>query len=98
MKQAKTAADILLSPVMSEKSLQGENRSQYTFFVANDATKVDVKRAIKEVYDVMPARVRMINTDGKQVRFGRYMGRRASNKKAIVILPQGKQIAIHEGV
>ena len=94
----KTAQSTLISPVMSEKAMQGEMRGQYTFFVALDATKVDVKRAVAEVYDIIPTRVRIINTDGKSLRFGRFMGRRSATKKAIVTLPKGKTIAIHEGV
>lgn len=94
----KSAATVLLAPLMSEKALLGEMQGQYTFLVVTTATKVDVKRAVQEVYGVLPVRVRMVNTDGKVVRFGRFMGRRAAVKKAIVTLPKGKTIAIHEGV
>lgn len=78
--------------------MQAEMLGQYTFYVATTATKIDVKRAIAEVYGVVPVRVHMLNTDGKTVRFGRFTGRRAHTKKAIVTLPKGKTISIHEGV
>ena len=78
--------------------MQAELQGQYTFYVSNDATKIDVKRAITEVYGVVPTRVHILNTDGKNVRFGRFIGRRTHTKKAIVTLPKGKTIAIHEGV
>lgn len=93
-----SAQQIIIAPIMSEKAMQGELQGQYTFRVALDATKVDVKRAVSAMYDVTPIRVRMINSDGKITRFGRFMGRRAHTKKAIVTLPKGKTIAIHEGV
>lgn len=91
-------SDILIRPVMTEKSLQGEGRGHYTFFVASAANKVEIKEAIKELYGVMPTRVRIQNTEGKRVRFGRNMGRRNDMKKAIVVLPKGQTISIHEGV
>jgi large subunit ribosomal protein L23 len=94
----KSAATVLVHPIMSEKAMQAEMLGQYTFYVANNATKVDVKRAIAEVYGVVPTRVRMLNVDGKTVRFGKFIGRRTNTKKAIVTLPKGKTIAIHEGV
>lgn len=90
--------NVLIAPVMSEKAMQGEMQGKYTFFVAREATKIQVKQAVASIYGVLPVRVRMINTDGNNVRFGRFTGRRAATRKAVVTLPAGKQIAIHEGV
>jgi large subunit ribosomal protein L23 len=95
---AKQFETVLISPVMSEKALKGENMGQYTFYVQLDATKVEVKQAVQKVYGILPVRVRVINTDGKKTRFGQFIGRRTATKKAIVTLPKGKTIAIHEGV
>lgn len=92
------AARILLRPIVSEKSTHQEAGKKYSFFVAKDATKVDVKRAVKEVYGVIPTKVNMVISEGKSKRFGSMMGKRTNHKKAIVTVPQDKNLAIHEGV
>lgn len=94
----KSLSEVLIRPIMSEKALIGEGKGQYTFYVAKDANKIDVKAAVKAQYGVIPKRVRMLNIEGKRVQFGRRKGRRNDMKKAIVILPKGETIAIHEGV
>ena len=66
--------------------------------VGKTATKDAIKKAIKDVYGIKPRRVNVIHTDGKNVRFGRFKGRRSDYKKAIVTLPKGQKIEIHEGV
>jgi large subunit ribosomal protein L23 len=58
----------------------------------------NIKRAVKELYGVMPARVTVAHVQGRYVRFGRSMGRRSDYKKAVVTLPKGSTITIHEGV
>lgn len=88
----------IIRPIVSEKSLLHEGRGQYTFQVAGNATKIEVKQAVEELYGVRPAKVRMMNMPGKEVRFGRRIGRRSEWKKAVVMLPAGKSIHIHEGV
>ena len=93
-----TAARVLVRPMLSEKTTMQEAAGQYTFVVTPDATKPAIKRAIKEVYGVAPRRVNIINVEGKKKRFGRFIGRRSDWKKAIVSLPKGKTIQIHEGV
>lgn len=89
---------ILVKPLVTEKSAHAQSLGKYGFMVARNATKNNVKRAVFEVYGVMPEKVNMINTDGKWVRFGSSFGRRSDYKKAIVTLPAGKSITIHEGV
>lgn len=91
-------ADVLLRPMLSEKTTRLEGMRQYTFAVAPFATKVQVKQAVKAAYGVVPTRVNMSNTDGKLKRFGLRFGRRTAIKKAIVTLPKGKNIDIHAGV
>jgi len=54
--------------------------------------------AVEELYGTKPERVNVINVQGKVMRFGRSMGRRSDFKKAIVTLPSGKTINLHEGV
>lgn len=89
---------VLVRAIVSEKSTMNEARSVYTFEVAATATKIDVKNAVRAQYGVQPTTVRMINVEGKNVRFGRYMGRRSDWKKAVVSLPKGTTLDVHEGV
>ncbi len=93
------ASRILIRPIVSEKTTHQEAHKKYSFFVTKDATKVDVKRAVKEVYGVLPMKVNMVVGEGKVKRSGRGgEGRRNHYKKAIVTVAQDKNLAIHEGV
>lgn len=92
------SARILLRPLVSEKSTHVESEKKYTFFVSPTATKVDVKRAVKEVYGVLPLKVNMIVGEGKTKQLGRIRGKRNNSKKAIVTIAKDKNLAIHEGV
>lgn len=89
---------VIIAPVVSEKTARREQENTYTFLVDRLATKQQVKQAIKELYGVTPARVMMLNVPGKQVRFGRFEGRRSDYKKAMVKIAKGTSLAIHEGV
>ncbi len=89
---------VLVRPVISEKAAVAEAAGAYTFVVKNNASKVDIKNAIKEVYNVKPKKVSVMNMDGKIKRSGRSRGRRSDWKKAIITLPKGQTISIHEGV
>lgn len=90
----------LLHPLITEKSTIQNSLNQYAFVAAKRANKIDIKRAVKEIYGVTPLKVRIINNLGKTVRTGRrgITTRRKNWKKAIVILPQGKKIDVYEGV
>ncbi|MBT3816991.1 MAG: 50S ribosomal protein L23 [Candidatus Magasanikbacteria bacterium] len=92
------ALRILKKPVLSEKTTSQESGGQYTFIVDKDANKIEVKKAIEQVYGVRPAKVNMIWVEGKRKQSGKFTGRRSDYKKAIVSLPKGKRIDIHEGV
>ena len=93
------AAGILVRPIVSEKSTHGESDKKYSFFVSKSATKIDVKRAIKEVYGILPLKVNIIITEGKVKNLGRKSGgRRNDYKKAIVTIAKDKNLDIHEGV
>lgn len=94
----KAIKHVLLRPVVSEKAMARESAGVYTFVVDPAASKVDIKQAVAQVYGVVPTGVRVTNTEGKRVRFGRFSGKRKDMKKAIVTLPKGKKISIHEGV
>jgi len=89
---------ILLRPVVSEKAAIAAGSSTYTFVVANDATKIDVRNAVRALYGVEPVKVGIMNMQAKNVRFGRMKGRRTDWKKAMVTLPKGKTISVHDAV
>lgn len=89
---------VLLKTVVSEKATVSEGKGVYTFVVSNKANKTEVKKAVKEIYGVAPEKVRMLNVEGKEVHTGNRKGRKSGWKKAIVTLPKGKTINIHEGV
>lgn len=102
--QSKTASAgkdtnaVLVHPLVSEKASHDESHNTYTFVVNSRSTKIDIKRAIKEVYGVMPTAVRVLNVDGKVVAGRHGISRRKNWKKARVTLPKGTSIQIHEGV
>ncbi len=93
-----TSYRVLVRPLVTEKTARQESVNKYTFVVERSATKLEVKRAIKELYGVMPVTVAVSNLQGRRVRFGKYAGRRSDYKKAIVTLAKGSSITIHEGV
>ena len=84
----KTAQDIILKPVITEKSMDGLQVGKYTFKVAKDATKPEIKKAIEKLFGVEVAKVTTMNVNGKTKRLGRYEGMTASWKKAIVTLTE----------
>ena len=82
------AYDIIIKPVLSEKSYDGIAMKKYTFKVAKTATKTDIKRAVEEVFGVKVAKVNTSNVNGKIKRMGRNEGRTGAYKKAIVQLTE----------
>lgn len=92
------AASILLRPVISEKATLANSLNQYVFSVSNKANKIEIKKAIKAVYGVVPQAVNIVNELGKSVRVGRKFGKRKNTKKAIVTLKKGDSITIYEGI
>ena len=84
--------DIIKRPIITEKSMkvetdrQGNEIKKYTFEVPKTVNKLEIKYAVEEVFGVKVAKVNTMNYDGKLKRMGRYEGRRAAWKKAIVTL------------
>lgn len=78
--------DIIIKPVLSEKSYAGIADKKYTFKVIPSATKTQIKQAVEEIFSVKVAKVNTINVEGKLKRQGKYEGRRPNSKKAIVQL------------
>ncbi len=90
-------ADVLVAPVVSEKSYSGLADRKYTFKVHKDAHKTQVRQAIEQLFGVKVASVRMIKVAAKPKRRGVFKGVRPSWKKAIVQLHAGQTIEIFEG-
>ncbi len=91
--------DVILKPVISERSMDDAQRRKYTFKVATDANKTEVKHALEEIFEVEVEKVNIMNYSGKLKRMGRYEGRTAATKKAIVTLTEkSKQIEFFEGL
>ena len=78
--------DIIIAPVVTEKSNDGINLGKYTFKVNKNATKVDIARAVEKLFEVKVLKVNTIHVRGKKKRMGRYEGTTASWKKAIVTI------------
>ena len=90
--------DVILAPVLTEKSSAAMAAEKVTFRVHPDATKVLVKLAVEGVLGAKVAKVNMISKRGKQRRVGRLTGRTADWKKAVVTLKTGEKIALLEGL
>lgn len=95
----KTPYDVIIKPVISERSMEDAQAKKYTFKVATDANKTQVKDAIEEIFDVEVKKVNIMNVVGKQKRMGRNVGMTAASKKAIVTLTaDSKEIEFFQGL
>ena len=93
------AQDIILRPVVTEKSMAGMGEKKYTFRVANSATKIDIARAVEELFGVKVAKVNTLHVRGRLRQQGGTKGVTAAWKKAIVTLkPDSKTIEFFEGM
>ncbi len=81
--------DVLLSPVISEKSYGLLDQGKYTFLVRPDANKTQIKIAVEKVFDVKVSNVNTLNRQGKRKRTRQGFGQRSSSKRAIVTLREG---------
>lgn len=81
-----TSHDILKRPIITEQSMEGVAEKKYTFEVAKDANKIQIKKAVEEIFKVKVDKVTTINYIGKPKRMGVHFGKRADWKKAIVKL------------
>ena len=95
----KTAYDIIRKPVLTERSYDQMANRLYTFEVAVTANKVEIRKAIEEIFGVKVEKVNTLRQTGKIKRQGRYEGRRPEVKKAFVKLTaDSKNIAFFEGM
>ena len=95
----KTPYDVIISPVITEKSMDDAADKKYTFKVAPNANKTEIKAAVEEAFGVTVVKVNTANFDGKLKRQGRFVGRTPGYKKAIVTLSESsKNIEFFEGL
>ena len=95
----KNAYDVIITPVITEQSMDVAVDKKYTFKVAPTANKTQVKLAVEEIFGVEVAKVNIMNYDGKLKRMGRCAGYTPSYKKAIVTLtPDSKEIEFFQGL
>lgn len=95
----KLAQDIIVKPIITEASMMGIAAKKYTFKVASDANKVEIAKAVEELFGVKVAKVNTVTVNGKMRRYGRFEGYTASWKKAIVTLTEdSKTIEFFDGI
>lgn len=93
------AYDIIIAPVVTEKAVAGLTEKKYTFRVASNANKIEIKKAIEAIYGVNVAKVNTISMKGTKRRTGRYEGYTSDWKKAVVTLTEdSKTIADFDGL
>lgn len=93
------AQDIVIRPIITEKSMMGIAEKKYTFEVAKSATKIDIARAVEELFKVKVAKVNTVHVRGQLRRQGRFEGYTRAWKKAYVTLTQdSKTIEFFEGM
>ncbi|MEX5285612.1 50S ribosomal protein L23 [Selenomonas sputigena] len=86
------ARDILIRPLITEKSTQLMEEGKYVFVVAKKANKIEIAKAVAAIFKVKVADVNTVNVSGKVKRMGRFVGKRSDYKKAIVKLAPGETI------
>jgi large subunit ribosomal protein L23 len=92
----KTVRDVIIRPVVSEKSYAGLEQNTYTFLVDPRANKTEIKEAVQQIWDVRVVSVRTLHRKGKQKRRRFTRGKRPDQKRAIVTLAEGDSIEIFE--
>ena len=90
--------DVLLRPVLSEKAVGEIEAGKYAFFVHPSANRTQVKDAVERVFNVEVVKINVAKVRSKQKRLGRFTGRTAARKKAIVTLAAGQRIQQLEGL
>jgi large subunit ribosomal protein L23 len=98
VKKDGNAYRILVKPLITEKATEIGALNKYVFEVDKGANKIEIAKAIEEVYGVKPLDINIIRMKGKKVRYGRTLGKKKDWKKAIITLEKGKTIKIYEGV
>lgn len=92
----KSPRDVIIRPVVSEKSYAGVEMNRYTFLVHPDANKTEIKEAVQKIWNVQVTGVNTINRKGKVKRRRNVAGKRADRKIAVITLREGDAIEIFE--
>lgn len=90
--------DIIIRPIVTEKTSDMMKDNKYTFQVAMGANKTEIRQAIEDIFSVKVVNVNTIRVLGKTKRMGKYEGKRSDYKKAIVKLAEGNTIPLFEGM
>ena len=95
----KAPQDIVLKPVITERSMDALQTGKYTFKVDKNANKIEIKNAVEKLFDVSVAKVNTMNCQGRTKRIGSSIGKKADWKKAIVTLKEdSKTIEFFDGM
>lgn len=94
---AERLMQIILAPIVTEKAtFVAEKNKQVAFRVVDNATKPEIKAAVELLFKVEVESVQVLNTKGKEKRFGRFMGRRRNERKAYISLKDGQELDFTE--
>lgn len=88
----KDYSDVIIAPVITEKSMYAKQNNVYTFKVVKSANKTEIKKAVEKLFGVKVKSVNTLNTKAKDKRVGRYTGKTKTYKKAVVTLEDGNKI------
>ena len=95
----KAPQDIIIKPIITERSMDALQSGKYTFKVDKNANKIEIADAVEKLFDVKVAKVNTLNCNGRTKRVGRYVGQTADWKKAIVTLKEdSKTIEFFDGM
>ena len=93
----KTGYDVIISPIITENTMDMAADKKYAFKVAKDSNKTEIRKALEEIFGVDVAKVNIVNVSGKKKRLGRNFGTTSSYKKAVVTLtPDSKEIELFQ--
>jgi len=98
VKKYGNAYRVLVKPLVTEKATNLGGQNKYVFAVSQKANKIEIAKAINEVYGIKPVAVNVIKMQGKKTRYGKITGRAKDWKKAVITLPEGETIKVYEGV
>jgi large subunit ribosomal protein L23 len=90
--------DIIIAPILTERTMDLQAENKYTFLVDRKANKTEIKNAIEKIFSVDVTAVRTINVKPKPKRVGRYLGKTAAKKKAIVAVKNGQSIKLFDNL
>lgn len=90
--------DVIMRPIITEKTQAMMNENKYTFQVPMTANKVEIRQAVETIFKVKVEKVNTMRVLGKTKRMGRFQGKRSDFKKAVVKLAEGSKITLFEGM